>query len=137
MAVVEQLLRSENDGSISFGNYQLAQKAKLDNFEFEGDIYKVKTYQAMTKLEKNGMFVFESEPGCAVLNFKETAEGIQFTLESNQDAQVTVGLEESTEYEITINKESAGVMKTNLAGKLTFGVELENADAFEVNIKKA
>ena len=29
MAVVEQLLRSEADGSISFGNHALAHKAKL------------------------------------------------------------------------------------------------------------
>ena len=31
-------------------------KAKLDDYEHAGDMYKVKTYQAMTKLEKNGLF---------------------------------------------------------------------------------
>ena len=30
MAVVEELLRSETDGTISFGNHKLAKKAKVD-----------------------------------------------------------------------------------------------------------
>ena len=46
MAVVEELLRSESDGSISFGNHQLAEKAKLEDFQFNGDVYKVKTFSA-------------------------------------------------------------------------------------------
>ena len=32
MAVVEELLRSEADGSIRFGNHTLAAKAKLEDF---------------------------------------------------------------------------------------------------------
>ncbi|MDR1765305.1 MAG: endosialidase, partial [Lachnospiraceae bacterium] len=43
MAVVEELIRVERDGSVSFGNYGLEQKAKLDQYEYAGDIYKVKT----------------------------------------------------------------------------------------------
>lgn len=136
MAVVEQLLRSEDNGTISFGNHQLAEKAKLDNFEFGGDIYKVKTYNAMTKLEKNGMFAYESVPGTSVNEFRETAEGMDFTLEADQDAQITVGLEADAEYEIFINGESAGKMATNLAGKLNLSVELEAADAVKVKIEK-
>ena len=38
MAVVEQLLRSESDGTISFGNHKLAEKAKLEDFEHAGDL---------------------------------------------------------------------------------------------------
>ena len=41
-------------------------KTKKDGFEFQGDIYKVKTFKEITKLEKNGMFVYESVPGTAV-----------------------------------------------------------------------
>lgn len=33
MAVISELLRSEEDGTISFGDYTLSTKAKLDNFE--------------------------------------------------------------------------------------------------------
>ena len=41
---VKELLRVEEDGTLSFGDFTLAQKTKLDNFEFEGDVYKVKTF---------------------------------------------------------------------------------------------
>ena len=54
MAVISELLRSEEDGTISFGDYTLSTKAKLDNFEHQGDLYKVKTCQEITKLERNG-----------------------------------------------------------------------------------
>ena len=37
MAVVKELIREESDGSISFGNYTLAQKAKLEDFEQNDD----------------------------------------------------------------------------------------------------
>ena len=58
------------DGTISFGDYTLSTKAKLDNFEHQGDLYKVKTCQEITKLERNGMFVYESVPGTAGGAFK-------------------------------------------------------------------
>ena len=53
MAAVKELLRAENDGTLSFGDYTLGSKTKLDGFEFQGDIYKVKTFSEITKLEKN------------------------------------------------------------------------------------
>lgn len=56
MAVIDELLRSESNGNISFGNHELAAKAKLEDYEHAGDLYKVKTYQAMTKLEKTVYF---------------------------------------------------------------------------------
>ena len=37
MAAVKELLRVEEDGTLSFGDFTLAQKTKLDNFEFEGE----------------------------------------------------------------------------------------------------
>ena len=45
MPVVNELIRIEDDGTISFGDYKLTDKAKLDNFEYRGDLYKVKTCQ--------------------------------------------------------------------------------------------
>lgn len=133
MAIVEQLLRSENDGTISFGNHKLASKAKLEDFKHAGDLYKVKTYSAMTKLEKNGMFLYESVPGTSVLNFREVPEGVEFLVEGDEDAQITVGLNEDTRYEVFVNGESVGKMNTGLGGKLNLSVEL--AGAGEVSVK--
>lgn len=136
MAVVKELLRSESDGSISFGDYTLRQKSKVEDYEHAGDLLKVKTFNEITRLEKNGMFLYESVPGTAVLNFKETAEGISFMVEGDEDAQITVGLAEDTEYQVKVGGESAGTIKTNLGGKLVLSVELAGEGEVEVEITK-
>ena len=71
MAAISELIRTEGNGTLSFGDYTLGAKAKLDNYEFHGDKYKVKTFKEITKLERNGLFVYESVPGTAVTNFTE------------------------------------------------------------------
>ena len=93
-----ELLRTESDGTLSFGDYTLNQKAKLEDYEHNGDLYKVKTYATMTKLEKNGMFAYESEPGTSVSFFKETESGVEFNVSGASDAEITIGLKEDTEY---------------------------------------
>ena len=136
MAVIEKLICTQADGSISFGNYQLAAKSKLDNFEHNGDLYKVKTYKELTKLEKNGMFAYESQPGTSVTDFQETEDGVTFLVEADEDAQITVGLKEDTEYSVIVGDANIGTMKTNLSGKLSISVELESAGEIAVKIVK-
>lgn len=136
MAAVVELIRREADGSISFGNHTLAQKAKVEDFAHEGDLYKVKTYQTMTKLEKNGMFAYESVPGTSVLCFRENEDGVSFLVEGSEDAQLTIGLQDDTEYDVKINGEDAGRMRTNLGGKLSLSVELAGAGEVKVDIRK-
>lgn len=137
MAVIEELLRNEGDGAISFGNHKLSSKAKVEDFKHEGDLLKVKTYYEITKLEKNGMFLYESVPGTSVLNFKETDSGVEFVVEGEEDAQITVGLTDDTEYEVFIAGESVGTMKTGLGGKLSLSVELQNAGEVAVKVVQA
>lgn len=136
MAVVEELLRAESDRTLSFGNHKLAAKAKLEDYEHGGNLYKVKTFKELTKLEKNGMFAYESEPGTSVNRFEETENGLTFTVEGDEDAQITVGLEEDTVYKVYVNGANVGKMKTNLSGKLSISVELANVGAVEVKIVK-
>ncbi|MCR5634132.1 MAG: endosialidase [Lachnospiraceae bacterium] len=136
MAAVKELIRSEADGSVSFGDYTLSQKTKLEDYQHEGDILKVKTFNEITRLEKNGLFLYESTPGTAVSSFKETENGISFKVEGPSDAQITVGLEEDTEYRIMVDGVNSGKMKTNLGGKLSFSVELAGAGEVKVEIKK-
>ena len=133
MAVVQELLREEAQGAISFGNHKLDVKAKVEDFEHGGDLLKVKTYKSITKLEKNGMFAYESVPGTSVNNFTESENGVSFVVEGDEDAQITVGLEDDTEYDVYVNDAKIGRMKTNLGGKLNISIEL--ADAGEVNVK--
>ncbi len=137
MAIVEQLIRSENDGTISFGNHSLTQKAKVEDYKHAGDLYKVKTYNTMTKLEKNGMFLYESVPGTSVLNFNEQAEGVEFVVEGDGDAQITIGLNDETEYEVYVNNDNVGKMSTGLGGKLNLSVELAGAGEVLVKVVQA
>ena len=136
MSVISELIRSESDGTISFGDYSLAAKSKLENFEHAGDLYKVKTFQEITKLERNGMFVYESVPGTAVIGFKSAEEEVSFQVEGPNDAQITLELEAGTEYNIIIDGMEAGVMKTNLGGKLNLSVELAGSGEVSVTIAK-
>lgn len=134
MAVVEELIRTEEDGTISFGNYLLNTKSKVQDFEHNGDLYKVKTFKEITKLEKNGMFVYESVPGTAVTNFMATETGVDFFVEGAEDAQITLELKDDTEYRIFINDSNVGQVKTNMSGKLMLSVELGISKEVHVKI---
>ena len=136
MAVVKELLRAESDGTLSFGDYTLGSKTKLDGFKFKGDLFKVKTFAEITKLEKNGMFVYESVPGTAVENFKASGDEVSFKVSAEKDAQFTLELEADTEYTVYMNGTNVGDMKTNLSGKLSVSAELEPNQCIEVKIVK-
>lgn len=136
MAAVKELLRAEKDGTLSFGDYTLDVKTKLEEFEFEGDIYKVKTFSGITKLEKNGMFVYESVPGTAVEGFRATEAGAWFQVSGLQDAQLTLELASDSEYTVYLNEVNVGVMKTNVSGKLNVSAELEENQAVKVRVEK-
>lgn len=136
MSVVKELLRAEGNGTLSFGDYTLSSKTKMDNFEFEGDIYKVKTFAEITKLEKNGMFVYESVPGTTVENFKATDGEITFQVSSTNDVQFTLELEPDSEYEVYVNGETVGKMTTNLSGKLSVSTELNDGESADIRVLK-
>ena len=136
MSVVSELIRTEADGKISFGNYELQAKSKKSDFEHDGDLYKVKTFKEITKLERNGMFVYESVPGTAVSHLKATENGMSFTVECPTDAQITVELEEETSYQVFVDDKEVGEMKTNLGGKLVLSVELDSTESAAVRIEK-
>ena len=136
MAVISELIRSEADGTISFGDYTLPEKKKLEDYKHDGDLYKVKTFSVITKLERNGMFVYESVPGTAVENFNCNADAVSFTVEGKEDAMITLELEPETDYAITVGGTNAGQMKTNLGGKLNLSVELDPGVAVLVEVKK-
>lgn len=136
MAAVKALLKAEADGTLSFGDYTLESKTKLDGFEFQGDIYKVKTFSEITKLERNGMFVYESVPGTAVENFKATENVVSFNVSGDRDAQFTLELEADSEYVVYMDDVNAGDMKTNLSGKLSVSAELEAGKSVEIKVVK-
>ena len=111
MPVINELIRSEKDGTLSFGNYKLDTKSKLSDFEHCGD--------------------------SAVMNFKAADTGLSFTVEGSDDAQITVELEEGASYNVTINGVSEGTMATNMGGKIVLSVSLEEGKSVSVEVVKA
>ncbi len=136
MAAVSELIRTEADGTISFGDYTLSSKTKRDTYEFQGDIYKVKTFCEITRFERNGLFVYESVPGTAVNHFSATEQGMEFLVEAKEDAQITLGLEEQAEYEVYVDDQLAGDMMTNIGGKLSLSVELDPLQPAKIRVVK-
>lgn len=136
MAVVKDLITVEADNTLSFGDYSLTAKTKKDNFQFEGDLYKIKTFKTITKLEKNGMMIYESVPGTAVHNFSVTDAVMAFKVEGPEDAQITVELEPEKEYKVFVDDTNVGRMKTNLGGKLNISIEMNQNQLVAVKIVK-
>ncbi|MDD6439322.1 MAG: endosialidase [Lachnospiraceae bacterium] len=136
MAVVKELIRPEEDGSISFGDYELSQKTKKSDVEVHGDSYKVKTFREVTRLECNDMLVYESEPGTAVSHFQEDETGVTFRVEGPEDAQIILGLADNASYRVCIDGEDQGIMETGMGGKLVLSVELQAAESVLVEVKK-
>jgi len=136
MAFVEELIRKESDDTISFGNYTLKSKSKISDFEHQGDLYKVKTYEKITKLEKNGLFVYESVPGTAVFNFSARNSEVGFEVAGNDTVQITLELEAESDYEIYRDDMLLGKMKTNLGGKLVFSLDLEEGKKVRIKVVK-
>ena len=136
MAGISELIREESDGTISFGDYTLASKSKKEDFAHDGDVYKVKTFKEITKLERNGMFVYESVPGTAVEHLKVSENEVSFSVGGFEDAQVTLELEPETEYDIVVNGTDAGSMKTNLGGKLSLSVEINEGSSVPVVVSR-
>ena len=136
MSIIKELIRTEDNGTISFGNYELTEKSKLDNYEFDGDMYKIKTFREITKLERNGLFVYESVPGTSVFHLQQDGTAMSFEVQGFEDSQITVELEAETEYQVFIDDVITGTMTTNLGGKLSFSVELDANTKAEVKIVK-
>ncbi len=136
MAVVSELIRSEQDGSLSFGDYSLPTKTKKADFEHDGDIYKIKTFKEITRLERNEALVYESSPGTAVHGLKVSGDEISFTVEGPEDAMVTLELEADSVYEVVKNGAEAGEVKTNLGGKLPISVELGAGQEVSIKVSK-
>ena len=59
---------------------------------------------------------------------------MSFTVEGSEDAQITLGLKEDTEYEVFVDGASVGRMNTGMSGKLNISVEIAEADEVEVNV---
>jgi hypothetical protein len=122
--IINEVIRKEPDDGLSFGDYESKEKKKAE-IEIDGNEYHVKTHAEITRLEKNGLLLLETVPGAAVHGFNAAAGGISFNLEGLEDTRVTLGLEPGGMYRVIINGENIGNVKSNMAGKVIFSMELD------------
>ena len=135
MSVIEELIRLEDDGTLSFGNYLVDSKKKVLDFEVNGDLYYVKTYNQITKVEKNSKLLLEVVPGATIHNLKMDDKNVTFSAESNVDVHVTMELEADKEYKIFVDDFNVGSVKATLAGKVNFSLDTKGGTK-EVKIEK-
>lgn len=131
-----ELIRVTADGKLGFGDYALSEKSKISDFPFEGDLYKVKTFAEITKLEKNGSFVYESVPGTKVDEFKAEDGTVSFLVEGTANTQITLDLEEEQEYQVVVDDVNLGKMATNVGGKLVISIDLTGSRPQTVVVAK-
>ena len=136
MAIIEEIIRLEENGTLSFGDYISAEKKKRDNFEVSGDIYKIKTHIEITRLEKNGKLLLETVPGATVHNLALETNSVTFSIEGADDTRVTAELAPNEVYRVLIEGTNIGNVKSNISGKVIFSLDLD-ATPKSIEIVKA
>ena len=132
-----KLLYAQNY-KLNFGDHTLTTKAKIDNFEFLENIYYLKTYDQITRLEKDSSLFFETVPGATVHNFIQNDDELSFSLLGNGHTSITLQLEGETVYRILNNKNSLlGSGVANSSGKINFSLELDPLKETHCIIKKS
>lgn len=123
MAVIAEIIRVNENGTLSFGNYELPQKTKVIDFEVDGRLYKAKTFSEVTKLKKDGALVYESLPGTAVHEFDVTDQKVSFEVEGTKTTQITLEIEPQTQYKIVIDDVIVDSVVSTISGKVNFSVD--------------
>ena len=126
-------IRANGDGSISFGDYAAKEKIKVNEFEFNGDVYRLKTHAEVTRLEKNGGLYLETVPGAVIHGLLASPAGLSFRAEGAGDTHITINLEPLADYDLSVGGESRGTMNTGSSGKFIFSVSL-SGEAAEIAI---
>lgn len=128
MAVINEIICTEADNSLSFGNYQVAEKQKVEGFKVGNDEYKVRTHKDVTRLSKNGSLVLETVPGATVHSLKIGERVTTFDVEGQGSTMITLELDSESTYSIYVDDVNIDKFNTNITGKISFSIELDSND---------
>ena len=73
----------------------------------------------------------------AVHGFKADENDVTFVVEGPENASITLELEPETEYKVHVDDVYVGKNKTNLGGKMSISVDLEEGRPVKVDVKRA
>jgi hypothetical protein len=119
---------SANGGALSFGNYRSRFKVKVNNYEYMGARYNLRSHDEFTRLHKNGGLLYESVPGSRVRDLVASAESVSFGVEGAGSAQIILEMEPNAKYKIFIDDvtlDSNAV--SNSSGKINFSLSLDES----------
>jgi len=126
----------ENESTLSFGNYIVKEKIKVNDFEFKGNIYSLRSHNKVTRLEKNGELLLEAVPGAFIQNFYLDENLCSFNIEAPSSVQLTLGLLPAVNYNKIIKEDGTKIkVETSATGKLSFSVSL-NDNTKKIDLEK-
>ncbi|OOB80217.1 MAG: hypothetical protein BEN19_06110 [Epulopiscium sp. Nuni2H_MBin003] len=136
MPVIEEIIRKNDDNSLSFGNYKLDKKTKVLDFLVDDSKYKAKSFREVTKLKKDGKLVYESIPGTVIHNFITNEHKTTFNIEGYANTQITLELTPKQTYEFKVDDEVVALIKATPTGKINLTIEATDDPKFiELNKK--
>ena len=126
MAEAEGNITAKKNGALSFGDYLSTEKILVDGFAFGKDSYDLETHAETTRLVKNGATIVETAPGAAFKDLLVKKGKISFKIKGSEGTRLTLRLESDSLYRITIEDHDIGNFKTNGAGNLSVGIDLDD-----------
>ena len=123
--LLNEILAKE-DGSLSFGNFMVSDKIKINDFEHIGNIYNLRSHDKVTRLEKNGELLLETVPGAHIENLLLDENNCSFCITSAGNLQLTIGLLPNETYKLAIDGADRGDISTNASGKASFSIDAQN-----------
>ena len=111
-------------GGLTFGDYTAKDKIKVNDFEYMGNIYSLRSHNQVTRLEKNSEMLIETVPGAAISNFMLDEASCSFDIAGTANVQITLSLAPEASYHLRVTGEVSEEITANRSGKLSFSAEL-------------
>ena len=135
MSIIQEGIILNEDKTLSFGNYEVTEKIKVKDSNVDGNIYKIRTHNEVTRLSKNGNLLLETVPGATIHNLNLKEKETTFLAEGLSDTLITIELEPNTNYSLFINDVNIDKIKTSLSGKINFSTTLSK-EAQQIKIER-
>lgn len=123
---MDGIISRNESGGLDFGGFAFEKKQKQDGFSAGGNVYKIKTHNEITRLEKNDALVFETTPGSLITDFYINDALCAFDARGLGDTHITVELLPETQYRLVEDDVNISDCKTNKSGKIMFSAELSD-----------
>ncbi len=121
-----EIIKINEDQTLTFGNYQVVEKQKVADFEYKGEKLAVKTHKEITVLKSNDNLVVETVPGTVIENFSAEEGSVAFDIQGYKQTIVTLGVEPEVEYNVYIDGVKIDILTSKPSGKASFSLDVEN-----------